>query len=180
MSTSDTILGRGGFGLVYAGRARYLGREFDVAVKVLSKYGLGAGAEGDTRAAEAKARFLAECEVALRASRLCSNVCTMYAVWNHPRHGVCLVMEKYKCSLRDLIHGDGGGLSIGTVFQVARGVCNGMAQLHREPLHIVVRDLKPPNVLIDAAGEAYLADFGLARELSVRNTARILAELEPS
>jgi len=41
------------------------------------------------------------------------------------------------------------------------GVASGLAHVHA--LHLMHRDLKPANILVSRAGEAKLADFGLAR-----------------
>lgn len=51
-------------------------------------------------------------------------------------------------------------------------ICNGLAHAHEKkdsngnPLHIVHRDVSPPNALISKAGEVKLTDFGLAKAVS--------------
>lgn len=52
--------------------------------------------------------------------------------------------------------------------RIARGVLDGLAQLH--DAGIVHADVKPANVLLDPAGEPKLADFGTARAASPKDT----------
>ncbi len=55
------------------------------------------------------------------------------------------------------------------VLDLMRQVCDGLAYAHElaspegEPLHLVHRDLKPANVIVSAAGQAKIMDFGIAR-----------------
>ena len=57
-----------------------------------------------------------------------------------------------------------GPLSLVEVAQTAREVLSALAYLHQRG--IVHRDIKPSNVLLDSQNRTYLADFGLAKELS--------------
>ncbi len=57
-----------------------------------------------------------------------------------------------------------GPLPLVEVAQTAREVLSALAYLHQRG--IVHRDIKPSNVLLDSQMRTYLADFGLAKELS--------------
>jgi len=48
--------------------------------------------------------------------------------------------------------------------RLVRDVAEAIAYAHREG--VLHRDLKPDNILIDAAGKAYVTDFGLARDVT--------------
>ncbi|KQJ96175.1 brassinosteroid LRR receptor kinase BRL2 [Brachypodium distachyon] len=84
-------------------------------------------------------------------------------------------------SLEDTLHlrrhdGDGGSgapssLSWEQRKKVARGAAKGLCFLHHNCIpHIIHRDMKSSNVLLDAAMEAHVADFGMARLISALDT----------
>jgi len=54
-----------------------------------------------------------------------------------------------------------GVLSAGKAISIARQVCEGLAEAHRDGA--VHRDLKPQNIMIDQEGNAKIMDFGIAR-----------------
>jgi serine/threonine-protein kinase len=65
---------------------------------------------------------------------------------------------------------EGGPLEIGETVRLAAQLGRGLNELHRRG--VLHRDVKPSNVLLDAAGGAALSDFGLARAVdSTRLTA---------
>ena len=53
-------------------------------------------------------------------------------------------------------------------FAVIKGVAGAMSYMHsRRPFAVIHRDLKPANILLTAAGEAKVADFGLSKMLDI-------------
>jgi tetratricopeptide (TPR) repeat protein len=59
-----------------------------------------------------------------------------------------------------------GPLSLAKALDIARQVCEGLAEAHR--LGVIHRDLKPQNIMIDKQGNVRIMDFGIARSLEVR------------
>ena len=59
-----------------------------------------------------------------------------------------------------------GPLSLGKALDIARQVCEGLAEAHR--LGVIHRDLKPQNIMIDKEGNVRIMDFGIARSLEVK------------
>ena len=53
-------------------------------------------------------------------------------------------------------------------FAVIKGIASAMTYMHsRRPFAVIHRDLKPANILLTAAGEAKVADFGLSKMLDI-------------
>ena len=59
-----------------------------------------------------------------------------------------------------------GPLSLPKALDIARQVCEGLAEAHR--LGVIHRDLKPQNIMIDKEGNVRIMDFGIARSLEVQ------------
>ncbi len=69
--------------------------------------------------------------------------------------------------LKDLVERRGGlpeGLALAILYQSA----DGLAEAHR--IHLIHRDIKPPNIFVNQAGQAKLADFGIARSTESNRT----------
>ncbi|WP_406064822.1 protein kinase [Streptomyces sp. NBC_01077] len=178
-------IGAGGWATVYAGRpaadAQTSPGRAEVALKVMPTAGLAP--RQAARVAEAARR-----EVELgrgaghpRLVRLLDSL-----VLSSPGHppldgAIVLVMERARCSLRDLIDAgttgagttgagttDAGTTAAGTTEaeggRLIAGICEGLAHLHAAGW--VHADLKPENVLIGEDGSVKLSDFGLATELT--------------
>ena len=67
---------------------------------------------------------------------------------------------------------EGRRLGIEEIAYIALEICKGLAHAHEqtnsdgEPLHIVHRDISPPNILLSRDGEVKITDFGLAKAKS--------------
>lgn len=138
------LIGEGGMGRVYLGRHAIL--DLDVAVKVMHDR------FGD------RARFLSE-------ARLAAKIRHPHIVGVHHagiEHGFRFLVMDYVAgkTLKQLVK-ERGRLpwreAAGYILQAAQG----LAAAHRQA--IIHRDVKPSNMLLDAAGCLKVADLGLAR-----------------
>lgn len=79
---------------------------------------------------------------------------------------ICLGMPLYRGSVAKLTASSPVRLS--ESIQLQNNILNGLSQIHRAQfLHL---DVRPTNVLIDANGQASVADFGQARRISATGT----------
>ncbi|XP_044501143.1 phytosulfokine receptor 2-like [Mangifera indica] len=152
------IIGCGGFGLVYKAN---LPNGTKAAIKRLS---------GDCGQMERE--FQAEVEALSRAQHK-----NLVSLQGYCRHGsdrllIYSYMENgsldywlHECVDKDSI------LKWDVRLKIAQGASRGLAYLHKvcEP-HIVHRDVKTSNILLDEKFEAHLADFGLSRLLRPYDT----------
>jgi len=145
-------IGRGGMGVIL--RAHHADLDREVAIKLLRP-----DVEGD---AEAEARFLREARSAAKLRH--PGIVQVHDVGKDDAGRPYLVMELVQGrTLKDLLHDD-GPLEPLEAARVIEAVARAVDHAHgHEVLH---RDLKPHNVLLDAAsGEPRLTDFGLAKSL---------------
>jgi serine/threonine-protein kinase len=142
-------VGRGGMATVY--RAHQLSMDRDVALKVLPSQFLNQPTSLD--------RFKQEASIVARLEHRAIVPVHDYGEFE----GVPYLVMRYM---------DGGSvddlLALGTIapertLQIALQIAPALDYAHRQG--VLHRDLKPSNILLDANGDAYLTDFGIARIL---------------
>ena len=147
----EDLLGTGGMAIVYRARQRSLGGR-QVALKVLAP---------DRSADESfRERFRREGEHAARLDH--PNIVTVYDAGEED--------DRLYLAMR-LIEGETlaqrlarGALSSTYTLALLRPLADALDLAHSE--HLVHRDVKPQNILLDRRGRPYLADFGIAKSAS--------------
>lgn len=142
-------VGAGGFGVVY--RAFQLSVRREVAFKAI----LPQRAERE----EFIRRFETEAHLVARLEH--PHIVPLYDFWREPDGNIYLVMRWLRGgSLRDLLRH--GPLPFDTTARIADHIGEALAVAHQAG--IIHRDLKPDNILFDERQNAYLTDFGIAKE----------------
>lgn len=145
-------IGEGGFGIVY--RAHQPAIERDVVIKaILPVY---ANNPDFIRNFEAEAQLIARLEHL--------HIVPLYDYWRGPE-GAFLVMRWLRGgSLLDSL--DSGPWQVNAVAKLLDQIAGALAIAHRN--NIVHQDIKPANILLDDERNAYLTDFGLAKNLETQ------------
>jgi len=144
-------IGGGGMGTVYLARREDEHYRREVAVKIL-RSGL--------ESTEAFHRFLAERQILARLEH--PNIAHLYDGGSTEDGRPYLVMELVEGLPLDE-YCDRHQLTIDQRLELFRRICSAVQYAHRNLL--VHRDLKPGNILVTAAGEPKLLDFGIAKRL---------------
>ena len=140
-------IGVGAFAEVYRGTQPSLGR--DVAIKAVR-------AELANRPEFIRAF---EAEAAMVASLEHPHIVPLYDFWREPDRAYLVMRWITGGSLEARL--DDGPLSFAEVTLLAAQVGAALSVAHRAG--VVHRDVKPANILLDADGNAYLSDFGIAQ-----------------
>ncbi len=143
-------IGAGGFGAVYRAYQPLVAR--DVAIKIiLPRY---ANHPDFIRRFESEAQLVARLEHA--------HIVPLYDYWREP-DGAYLVMRWLKSgNLRQALKQ--GRLTPDNLAKILEQITAALSLAHRQG--VIHRDLKPDNILLDEEGDAYLADFGIAKDVS--------------
>jgi eukaryotic-like serine/threonine-protein kinase len=146
----EAVLGRGGMGAVYKAYDKDLDRI--VALKLVRP--------GLTTDPEVMQRFRQELLLASKVSH--KNILRIHDLGDV--NGVKFISMAY-VEGEDLAHTlkAQGHWPAAKAVELARQLSAALAAAHAEG--VVHRDLKPQNILIDHAGNAYISDFGLAKSL---------------
>ena len=152
----ERTLGAGGMAVVYLATDETLER--DVAIKLLS---------GDSD--DAKARFLREARSMAGVKH--ANIVPIYT-FGECDAGAYLVMEHCEGgTLAERIpDGTTVSLAVETITKIARALEAAWKK------GIVHRDVKPSNILMDADGSLFVADFGLAKRVDTKGDASLTEE----
>jgi serine/threonine protein kinase/formylglycine-generating enzyme required for sulfatase activity len=143
----DLILGEGGFGRVYLARDEELGRL--VAVKTPRRARIASPEDVEEYLAEA--RILAGLEH--------PHIVPVYDA-GRTEDGLCFVVSRFIEGSDLAKRMARSRASAVESADITAAVAEALHYAHTRGL--VHRDVKPANILVDAAGKAYLADFGLA------------------
>jgi len=145
----EELIGRGGMGVVY--RARQVELDRDVALKLMSP--------DRTWDPKARERFLREARAAAAVEH--PNVVPVYRAGIADSDEAFLVMRYIAGEdLRTLMRRC-GPLPVERAVEITAALGDALDAIHAAGF--VHRDVKPANVLIDASGNVYLSDFGLAK-----------------
>lgn len=141
-------LGEGGMGIVYKALDGKLKRE--VAIKFLPRL----------IAADAEERRRFEIEAQAAAALNHPNIATIHAI-EEAEGEVFIVMEYIAGQeLREKIKA-GGSFAPAAVLGIARQIAEGLQAAHEK--HIIHRDIKSANIMLDAKDRVKVMDFGLAK-----------------
>ena len=146
----EGIVGVGGMGIVYRAADQQLG--IPVAVKVLRSE--------HARDHRFRERFRREIILARQVSH--RNVVRIHDL-GEDGETCFLTMDLIEGrSLRDILEQD-GALALPRAVSLVKQLARALAGAHAQG--VIHRDLKPDNVLVDAADNAFVSDFGIARSL---------------
>ncbi|WP_053225754.1 serine/threonine-protein kinase [Solirubrobacter soli] len=151
----ESLVGRGGMGVVY--RARQLALERVVALKVIAPELLD---DEDVRK-----RFLAEARAAASVDH--PNVIPVHEAGSED--GLAYIAMRFVAGsdLRSLVRA-GGALDPVEAADFVAQAGAALDAIHRAGF--VHRDVKPANLLVDPGGHVYLTDFGLAKQILTRTS----------
>lgn len=143
------ILARGGMGVVF--RARQEGLTREVALKMI--------AAADLAAPDDVRRFRLEAELIARLDH--PNIVPVHTVGEHDGRPFFVMKLAERGTLAQALAAQGPAQDVKAAVRLMVKVARAVQFAHdRGVLH---RDLKPGNILLDAAGEPLVSDFGLAR-----------------
>ncbi|MBZ0305780.1 MAG: protein kinase, partial [Anaerolineae bacterium] len=145
-------IGAGGFGVVYRAYQASVGR--DVAIKVILPE--------RSNQAEFIRRFEVEAQLIARLEH--PHIVPLYDYWRDP-DGAFLVMRWLPTNLQTSLQQN--SWTVDNTARLLEQIAGALSIAHRD--NIIHRDIKPDNILLDEDQNAYLSDFGIAKDLSLRH-----------
>jgi WD40 repeat protein/serine/threonine protein kinase len=146
------LIGEGSFGAVYRAYQPLTKRE--VAVKIiLPRY---ANQPDFIRRFESEAQLVARLEH--------PHIVPLFDYWREPDRAYLVMRWLRGGSLRSSLAA--GAWDAEAVKELVNQIATALAVAHRKS--VVHRDIKPANILLDEEGNAFLSDFGIAKDLSVK------------
>jgi WD40 repeat protein/serine/threonine protein kinase len=143
-------IGTGGFGEVYLARQEVINR--DVAMKVILPT--------HANQPEFIQRFQQEAEIIAKLEN--PHIVPLYDYWRDP-DGAYLVMRYIRGgNLADKLTTH-GAMEMEAAAKLLEQIAEALYVAHRN--RVIHQDIKPANILLDDDGNAYLTDFGIARDL---------------
>lgn len=151
-------IGTGGFGDVYRAVQRIIDRGDDsitreVAIKVILP--IHANQESFIRRFEVEAELIARMEH--------PHIVPLYDFWRDP-DGAYLVMRYIRGDTLGQSLADYGPWEEEQAAKLLENMADALHLAHRN--QVIHQDIKPANILLDEDGNAYLTDFGIARDLA--------------
>ncbi|ONK70911.1 uncharacterized protein A4U43_C04F2790 [Asparagus officinalis] len=96
------------------------------------------------------------------------NIVKLYGYCYHQGSNLLLYEYMSRGSLGELLHGEASSLDWNTRYMIALGAAEGLSYLHHDcKPHIIHRDIKSNNILLDEKFEAHVGDFGLAKVIDM-------------
>ncbi len=148
----ESVLGRGGMGVVYLARDKKLDRKVAIKLHEITQIDAENGEDSLVREARMMARLPVH-----------PNVVAVFAADELVDGRLYVVMEYIEGgSLRAELRRD-PKMTFDRFQRIARDICAGVAHAHAHGL--VHKDIKPANVMVAADGRHKIADFGIAHAL---------------
>lgn len=148
------LVTHGGYAAIY--RGFQLIEQRDVAIKVmLPKF---------VADVETIKRFRQEAQIINELNH--PNIVPLYDTWYFEDRVFMVMPWMSGGTVRDQIETQ-GALPVTQVVKILEQITGALEAAHAAK--IIHRDIKPPNILFDKEGNAYLTDFGLAKKLDMSN-----------